>query len=502
MALVQLEPGTVFARDYRVLSLLSQGGMGAVYVVEQLSTGAQRALKIMLPQLVSDIRHRRRFEQEARIGARIESDHVVQVIGAGIDPRTATPWLAMELLRGEDLASLIASRGPRPLSEVSAILEQVCHALGAAHRAGIVHRDIKPENIFLSAARRADAESEVKILDFGVARMMAEAFYVSGTRNIGSPMWMSPEQTNHGDRVGPAADVWALGLLAFHLLTGIYFWHAANTDAPLGALLREIVLNDIPSATRRAAEYGVDGLLPPRFNSWFSRCVHRDASARFQDASTAFEVFWATVNDATPLPVEVEVEDEDDLTTVDFSDRTTTLSSIPPAAPHDLAADDPLFDASPPISFLSTELPSERVGAACLLERRASFACSPSTDARDRGGDDALDLSLERLPLVQGEGRGRGCGAGGRHIRPHEESGRPTEAPRCPEPGDGGEGTCRRCRRRPAGAPRGRPSPDAKSSERARRQLRDGARRERGGRTPEDHDRRLPRDRSDGGDRA
>ena len=346
VALVQLEPGTLFARDYRVISLLSQGGMGAVYLVEQQSTGAKRALKIMLPQIVSNARHRRRFAQEARIGARIESDHVVQVIGAGVDAASGTPWLAMELLRGEDLGSLVAERGPLPADEVGAILQQLCHALGAAHRVGIVHRDLKPENVFLSAARRANARSEVKILDFGIAKLIAEAF-TSGTSNLGSPMWMSPEQTNQGDPVGPPADIWALGLLTFYLLTGVFFWHAANTDAPLGALLREVVLKDIPPASRRACEYGVEERLPPRFDEWFARCVNRDPGARFEDASLAYAVFWAILRE----PVAPVSPLEDDSTAVDFSDQTTTLSSIPPAAPQDpdepeeITIDDPPREA-------------------------------------------------------------------------------------------------------------------------------------------------------------
>jgi formylglycine-generating enzyme required for sulfatase activity/serine/threonine protein kinase len=330
VALVQLEPGTLFAGDYLVVGPLCHGGMGAVYVAIQQSTGARRALKIMLPELVASARHRRRFEQEARIGARIESDHVVHVIGAGIDAATGTPWLAMELLRGEDLASLMAARGPLPVREVVAVLEQLCHALGAAHRVGIVHRDLKPENVFIGAARRPNARSEVKILDFGISKMMAEAF-TTGTGNIGSPMWMAPEQTNQGDPVGPPADVWSLGLLTFYLLTGVFFWHAANTDAPVGALLREIVLKDVPSASRRAREYGVEDLLPPRFDEWFARCVDRDASARFENASVAYAVFWAILKEPGPPAAGLE----DDTTAVDFSDQKPTLSSIPPAVPRD-----------------------------------------------------------------------------------------------------------------------------------------------------------------------
>src|SRR5580700_7063069 len=141
--IVQLAPGDVFANDFRVVKPLSEGGMGAVYVVEQLSTGKRRALKLMLPNLVADVKLRQRFEQEARVGSRIESEHVIEVVGAGVDAPTGTPWLAMELLQGEDLGDLVRRAGALPAGEVRSILEQLCHAIAAAHDAGIVHRDLK-----------------------------------------------------------------------------------------------------------------------------------------------------------------------------------------------------------------------------------------------------------------------------------------------------------------------------------------------------------------------
>src|SRR5215216_4931860 len=105
--LLRLEPGTVIGGVYRVVRPLSEGGMGAVYVVEQITTNKERALKVMRGELVASERMRERFKQEAQIGARIESEHVVEVIDAGIDPVMSLPWIAMELLRGETLASVV-----------------------------------------------------------------------------------------------------------------------------------------------------------------------------------------------------------------------------------------------------------------------------------------------------------------------------------------------------------------------------------------------------------
>jgi len=108
---LELVPGQIFAADFRVVRPLSKGGMGSVYVVEQMSTQLQRALKLMHPELVRDPRLRQRFEQEARIGGHIASDHIAQVISAGVDAASGTPWLAMELLQGESLGRSCAATG-------------------------------------------------------------------------------------------------------------------------------------------------------------------------------------------------------------------------------------------------------------------------------------------------------------------------------------------------------------------------------------------------------
>jgi tRNA A-37 threonylcarbamoyl transferase component Bud32 len=279
-----LAPGSVIG-EFTIVRPLNEGGMGAVYVAMQASTGRQRALKVMHREIVADPSQHRRFEQEARIGSQIRSEHVIEVIAAGVDPATHLPYLVMELLEGEDLRHRVDGRGALPQGEVAAIFEQTCHAMAAAHVAGVVHRDLKPENVFLARSLRAGSEAfTVKVLDFGIAKLVAEA----GTRltrgSVGSPLWMAPEQTTQAP-VTPAADVWALGLMAYELLTGRNFWRAANHEGGTSAqLLREIVLDPIPRASERAAEQGVAARLPSGFDAWFSRAVAREPSDRFQDA--------------------------------------------------------------------------------------------------------------------------------------------------------------------------------------------------------------------------
>jgi serine/threonine protein kinase len=323
-----LGAGSVFAGDYRVVGPLSSGGMGAVYVVEQLSTGARRALKLMHPALVSSARLRERFEQEARVSARIPSDHVVAVLAAGVDDASGLPYLVMELLEGRDLASAALEKGSWSALEVREIFEQLCHGLGAAHALGIVHRDIKPENVFLANPRRAGANVTVKILDFGIAKISRDA-YRTHTAAVGTPLWMAPEQARDSAEITPATDVWALGLLAFWLCCGVSYFRAASSPEPnMDHLFREILHDEIAPASARAAELGRPGILFRGFDAWFAHAVARNPAERFPDARAAL---------AALLPVLDETR---------AALATTQLALDPPVAPLPSAVPHPTMPAT------------------------------------------------------------------------------------------------------------------------------------------------------------
>ncbi|CAN5602418.1 hypothetical protein BH09MYX1_BH09MYX1_30950 [soil metagenome] len=278
-----LPEGTLFAGDYRVGTLIAQGGMGAVYLVHQLSTGRDRALKVMHPQLVENAELRGRFAQEARIGAKIGSSHVVDVQAAGIDEPTGLPYLVMEHLEGQDLGRAVRMNGAFPAAEVATIVTQLGHALGAAHAAGIVHRDLKPENVFLARERRADSSLSVKILDFGIAKLLAEG--TTNTIAMGSPLWLAPEQTEPGP-VGYAADLWSFGLVVYFLLVGSPYWRCVQLGSPtVAAILKEVLFDEIVPPSHRATAVGKR--LPAGFDAWFARAVVRDPKARFRNVGEA-----------------------------------------------------------------------------------------------------------------------------------------------------------------------------------------------------------------------
>jgi tRNA A-37 threonylcarbamoyl transferase component Bud32 len=278
---VDLRAGQIVGNDYRIVQLLAAGGMGAVYIAEQLSTGKRRALKVMHRELASDAESQRRFLQEARVGSLIASEHIVEVQNAGIDPATGHPFLVMELLEGEDLQARLA-RGPLSLDDARVIVDQLAHALAAAHDANVVHRDIKPQNVFLGVRRSTGGALHVKVLDFGIAKVVENH---NATAATGTPMWLAPEQTDRG-QVTCAADVWAFGLVVFTMVTGGSFWKTpSRKDGSLVDLLTEILRDPIPLASARASELGRS--LPPSFDAWFLRCVSRSPSDRFPNAREA-----------------------------------------------------------------------------------------------------------------------------------------------------------------------------------------------------------------------
>ena len=285
-----LEPGSIIGRDFKVVRALASGNMGSVYITEQLSTGKQRAMKVMSPELANNEKARERFVLEARVGAQIESDHVVEVVTAGIDEPTGMPYLVMELLKGEDLAEKLRREGPLPLSAVVEIVKQAGHALEMAHKLGIAHRDIKPENLFIAESRREGVPFTVKVLDFGIAKLVAERTH-EGTQAIGTPLFMAPEQTERGGKITAAADVWPLGLITYFMLTGDLYWMTWTEGVT--ALLREVVLDPMVPASQRAQEQQIPIVLPQGFDGWFERCVTRDLTMRFPEAGAATRAFVA-----------------------------------------------------------------------------------------------------------------------------------------------------------------------------------------------------------------
>ncbi|MBI5517913.1 MAG: protein kinase [Deltaproteobacteria bacterium] len=375
---LRLQPGTIVGGDYRLKEQLARGGMGAVYRAEQLSTEVDRALKVMHPELLDNAKARDRFKAEARISAKIQSDHVVSVLGAGIDEKLQCPWIAMELIQGPDLAVWLKAHDPVPREDAWELFRQLCHGLAAAHRIGVVHRDLKPQNVLIAPALRADVPFTVKVLDFGIAKLV-EDNHSETTAAVGSPLWMAPEQAQRG-QLGIPVDLWALGLLTFRLVTGKHFWRTGNLGAvPIKDVLLELLVEPIPTASARSEE--LKGRPPPPgFDGWFARCVVRDPSQRFKNAQEALDAMTPIlgkgllrgpsrgglelVPEPSPGPpgdlaATAPARAPSAVSTVNPSDAPTTLAQEPSRAPRALptSASEPYAlpsDAPPPEAATST----------------------------------------------------------------------------------------------------------------------------------------------------
>src|SRR5688572_12712593 len=238
MSTAVFSPGHVVAGRYRIQELLGQGGMGSVYRALQLSVGRPVALKLLSDEHVGSADLLERFQREAVALARLAHPNTVRLFDFGTS-EGGCPFLVMEFLRGTDLAWDLERQGPLRYDHALRIARQVLCSLSEAHDAGIVHRDVKPANVFLCAS---SSWPLVKVLDFGiVGDILADPVASRLTRTgtvIGSVAYMSPEQAQ-GLAVGPAADLYAVGVVLFEMLTGRTLFDARACTAQLIAKVME-----------------------------------------------------------------------------------------------------------------------------------------------------------------------------------------------------------------------------------------------------------------------
>lgn len=256
--------------------------MGIVYRATQLSTNRPVAIKVLLRPL--EVEQVERFRREAQLVSRLEHAAIVRLIDySQTNDVNGCPYLVTEFLTGSPLATLIEPGG-LPTARVLYYLAEIADALTEPHHLGIAHRDIKPDNIFVQ--RIADRE-QLKLIDFGIAKpVTTEVVPLTADRHIvGTPPYMSPEQCA-GDVVGPQTDVYALGIVAFELLTGKLPFGGPS----VAAVLASHVLNPVPSI-RAMRNPSLD--LPPQLEALVLRMLEKTAAARPADATVVHEALDA-----------------------------------------------------------------------------------------------------------------------------------------------------------------------------------------------------------------
>jgi serine/threonine-protein kinase len=209
--------------NYRAVSLLGEGGMGAVYMAEHPDIGRKVAIKVLRAEFSRDPQLLQRFLNEARAANAIRHPNIIEILDSGTTEE-GMPYLVMELLEGQSLNSRIRNAGRLSLKDSLEFAYQTASAVGAAHRKGIVHRDLKPDNIFVVPSMTEPGRELIKVLDFGIAKLLTpgkgESVKTRTGMLMGTPVYMSPEQCLGTKDVDSRSDVYALGLILFEMLCG------------------------------------------------------------------------------------------------------------------------------------------------------------------------------------------------------------------------------------------------------------------------------------------
>jgi serine/threonine-protein kinase len=329
-----LAPGTVIDGKYRIIGHIGEGGMGIVYHAEHVLMRKHLALKRLHPHLSAIEQVDQRFEREAQAAARIEHANVCMVTDYGRDEAVGS-FIVMELLKGTSLQDEIEQKGPLPFDRVLRIGRQICAALEQAHSMGIVHRDLKPDNIML--IEREGAVDHVKIMDFGIAKMVTDETpgqnLTQAGMIFGTPHYLSPEQAS-GDPVDHRGDLYSLGVILFEMSTA-----RRPFDAPTAAaLLRKHVTEEPPSLLDAAPQR----VFPPGFQNVVSRLMAKSPEDRYPSAKVCMDHLESILE--LPLP----------------EDTLDTVASLPPdpGSNEPIPDDAPDAASSPPHETESVSLPS------------------------------------------------------------------------------------------------------------------------------------------------
>lgn len=269
--------GDVIAGKYRIEREIGRGGMGVVFAALHIDLDQPIAVKILHEYAAYDQAAISRLLREARAAAKISSSHVVRVMDVGAFPEGGA-YIAMELLEGRDLADILQQNGPIPVAEAVDYLVEVCDAVAAAHAAGIVHRDLKPANLFI--ADGADGISTIKVLDFGVSKIVPKSGQVVNSGELtqtgqifGSPNYMSPEQLRSATDVDGRTDIWALGVVFYELVSGKLPFGGASMADVLAAVVR-----DTPPPLS-----SICPAVSPELAAIIARCLEKEPNDRFAD---------------------------------------------------------------------------------------------------------------------------------------------------------------------------------------------------------------------------
>jgi len=385
--------GTLLEGKYRLERVIGRGGMGVV--VAATHTGLQQPVAIKFLKRAAAKRRNTmlRFFREAKLAARIASEHAVRVIdvGFGSDEGT-TPYMVMEHLEGEDLSAVV-ERGTMDARSAVALILQACDALAVAHELGVVHRDLKPANLFL--VRRSDGRNHLKVLDFGISKLTeqspvtADGVLTKTATLMGTPLYMSPEQMTAAKSVDARSDIWALGVILYQMIAGRRPFEATSLGAACKA-----VLVDEPARLRDYAP-GVD----PVLEAIVLRCLAKKREARFASVGelvAALAPFAANTEQrgatGTSGLVDAPVTSQ---TAFQATQSATAMTDAAPQPRIDTVSQSPVIQGSEP--------QSPDTAAAATAPATAAAATAPATAAAATKAPATQSLALTPLAIARDE---------------------------------------------------------------------------------------------------
>jgi serine/threonine-protein kinase len=291
---LKFQEGDIIDEKYRIVRLIGEGGMGAVYEGRNVRIGRRVAIKVLHADFVSH-EMKQRFEMEAQAAAKIGSPHICDVLDLG-DIEGGHSYLVMEYLEGEGLDALMDRAGQMAPEQLSLFAFQMLEALGAMHAAGIIHRDIKPANMFVSRGTAVSGTREIlKLLDFGISKFQTEEGQKQVTQTgalLGTPVYMAPEQAR-GEKVDGRSDLYSVGVVLYRALTGRLPFEGENFQQ----LLFKIALDAAPPIAELAPDVDED------FRFIVEKAMAKKADDRFQDAGEFQRalVAWAKIHGQSSL---------------------------------------------------------------------------------------------------------------------------------------------------------------------------------------------------------
>jgi serine/threonine protein kinase len=297
-----LQPGQVLDGKYKIVRVIGEGGMGAVYEGENVRIRRRVAIKLLHAGVAANTEMVQRFEREAQVAGTVGNDHILEILDLGALP-AGERYMVMEYLDGSTLTERIKARGRLSPSESVPLVRQVLRGLAAAHSAGIVHRDLKPDNIFI-LREKAGIRDFVKIIDFGISKFSEQGGASSRmTRTgalMGTPHYMAPEQATGSTDIDRRTDIYAVGIIMYEMLTGRVPFQAETFNQ----LLFEIALAKIIPARQIVPD------LDQAIDTIVMKASARDPGHRFQNADEFMAALdsWEKTGSAVSLPPAESIE--------------------------------------------------------------------------------------------------------------------------------------------------------------------------------------------------